>query len=206
MIELDAPIVEYWRERGLNVTDQDALRAPWKDWPETKTDQKPMGLVSNLPYQISTSLVIELCISQHPFDRLVLMFQKEVAERLTSKHREGSYGLLSVMAQLHWQMKKVCDAAPGDFFPAPKIASRVLALERKTSAPAMEDSVRLLGLLKGVFTQRRKILKKTIGIGWPHSLTDEKKDEIWEKMSLKKDVRAEELTPEQWFALYQLLR
>lgn len=203
LIELDAPIIEYWKGRGLNVTAEDALRAPWKTWGPFN---EKIGLVSNLPYEISTRLVIELCITEHPFDRMVLMFQKEVAERLTSKNRQSSYGLLSVMAQLHWKMQKVADARPGDFFPAPKVASRVLSFEKREDAPKPEDSVRLLGLLKGVFTQRRKILKKTIGLGWPQPISDEQKDQIWEKLKIKKDARAEELTPEQWVALYQLLR
>lgn len=202
LVELDQSIIAYWKKRGFDVIEQDALLAPWKSWKATQ----PMGLVSNLPYEISTRLVIELCLTEHPFDRMVLMFQKEVAERLVDKARGDAYGLLSIMTQLFWSVKKVADARPGDFFPAPKVASRVLSFEKKPSIMSLEDSKRFLHLLKGVFTQRRKVLRKTLGLGWPHSITDEKKDEIWEKLKLKKEVRPEELTPEQWFALYQLLR
>lgn len=202
LIELDGPLIEYWRGRGLDVTDADALTAPWKNW----SYKSPIGLVSNLPYQISTSLVIELCITEHPFDRLVLMFQKEVAERLVAKEKQGAYGLLSVMAQLFWKMHKVADARPGDFFPAPKVASRVLSFEKKPAPLNPVEAVQFLNLLKGVFSQRRKVLRKTLGLRWPHAITDEKKDYIWKELQLKKDVRAEELSPEQWFALYQLLR
>lgn len=202
LIELDLPIIEYWKSRGLDVTNADALRSPWKDW----NVSEPMGLVSNLPYQISTSLVVELCTSEHPFDRLVLMFQKEVAERLMAKPKQGAYGLLSVITQLFWRMEKVADARPGDFFPAPKIASRVLSFEKKTPPMNVVESQRFLGLLKGVFTQRRKVLRKTLGLGWPSAISDEKKEQIWAQLKLKTEVRAEELSPEQWFALYQLLR
>ena len=202
LIELDKPLVEYWQGRGFQVIDQDALRSPWKTW-ETS---KPMGLVSNLPYQISTHLVVELCISEHPFDRLVLMFQKEVAERLTAKPRGDAYGLLSVITQLFWKLNKVADARPGDFFPAPKIASRVLSFEKKPAPMTVADAQRFLGLLKGVFTQRRKVLRKTLGLGWPKPISDEQKDRIWSELKLKSEVRAEELSPEQWFALFQLLR
>ena len=202
LIELDAPIIEYWKGRGLDVTAVDALRAPWKEW----SVKGPIGLVSNLPYQISTSLVVELCTSDHPFDSLVLMFQKEVAERLMAKPKQGAYGLLSVITQLFWHMEKVADARPGDFFPAPKVASRVLSFKKKTPLMNVAESQRFLGLLKGVFTQRRKVLRKTLGLGWPQAISDEKKDQIWTQLKLKKEVRAEELSPEQWFALYQLLR
>src|SRR5690606_25942729 len=117
VIEFDSDFVKYWSTRGIDVIDGDALKVNWND----------LGLrenslfVSNLPYQISTNIVIDRCLGPAQVRWMVLMFQKEVAQRLTASPRTKEYGMLSVMAQLHFKMRKVAEAAPRDFYPAPKV-------------------------------------------------------------------------------------
>jgi 16S rRNA (adenine1518-N6/adenine1519-N6)-dimethyltransferase len=194
LIELDRDLIEHWRTRGCEVIDNDALKVDWQ-----ALSLRPGSLlVSNLPYQISTHLVIDRCFGPVQIERMVLMFQKEVAERLTAKPKTKAYGLLSVMAQTFFVLEKVTDAGPRDFFPPPKVASRVLSFTRKTGSLPGE---RFLTLLKAGFAFRRKFLLKNLK-GVVDKSTMEKLPEIWKSLGLKDQARAEELTPEKWRELY----
>ncbi len=198
LIELDRDLVEHWRARGLDVLDHDALKLNWDDL-QLKPDSL---LVSNLPYQISTHLVVDRCFGPQNLQHMVLMFQKEVAQRLTAQPRTKEYGLLSVMAQTYFKVEKVADASPKDFYPPPKIASRVLGFERKNEARDL--SPRFLSLLKAGFAFRRKFLLKNLK-GVVDKPTLELLPEIWAQLKLKPQARAEELKPEQWVTLYRAL-
>jgi 16S rRNA (adenine1518-N6/adenine1519-N6)-dimethyltransferase len=194
LIELDRELVEHWRTRGMDVTDADAIKLNWNDLHL----KAPALLVSNLPYQISTHLVIDRCFGPQEIKYMVLMFQKEVAQRLTAEPRTKDYGLLSVMAQLHFRMRKVTDASPGDFFPPPKIASRVLGFERIDGVVLGE---RFLGFIKAAFAFRRKFLLKNI-----KGVVDKSKHaqlpSMLKEMGLSEKARAEELTPAQFVELF----
>lgn len=194
LIELDRTLIEYWRGRGLQVIDADALRLDW----EALNLARPTLLVSNLPYQISTSLLVERCFGPLSVQVMVLMFQKEVAERFVAKPRTKEYGLLSVMAQLFWDIEKVANAAPQDFHPAPKVASRVLKWRRKSG---VELDLRFLKFLKAAFLYRRKFLLKNL----KGSVTKGQEGRIAEAlahMGLSEKVRAEELSPQQFVELF----
>ncbi len=124
------------------------------------------------------------------------MFQKEVAQRLMSETRSKEYGMLSVMAQLHFKMKKVADCAPKDFFPAPKVASRVLAFER---LPVEGLGLPFLRFVKAAFAFRRKFLLKNLG-----GVVDKAKVlRAFEEMGLSDKARAEELSPRQFAELFK---
>ncbi len=194
LIELDSDLVEHWRGRELEVIDADALKLDW----ESLKLREPSLLVSNLPYQISTSLVIDRCFGPRPLKHMILMFQKEVAQRLMAEPRSKEYGLLSVMAQLHFSMRRVADASPGDFFPPPKIASRVLYFERRPGA-SMGKS--FLTFLKAGFAFRRKFLLKNL-----KTVVDKSKLErmpaVFAGLGISEKARAEELSPAQFVDLY----
>lgn len=195
VVEMDRKIASYWKERGLEVFTGDALRM---DWTQIATEPK-VCLVSNLPYQISSSILIDRCIGPTAIACMVLMFQKEVAERIEAPAGSKDYGILSVMAQTFWQIERVSEAGPKDFFPPPKVASRVLKFQRKDTDV---NASALLRLCKAAFAQRRKKLTKNLASlnlekaaledrlqGWGHPL----------------DQRAEQLSPEQFAALLSLL-
>lgn len=190
LIELDRDLVEYWRKRGLTVIDDDALKYDWNQL----NLREPSLLVSNLPYQISTHIVIERCFGPAALKHMILMFQKEVAERLMAVPRTKAYGLLSVMAQLHFDMRRVADAAPKDFHPAPKVASRVLSFERK---PDPGLGAPFLKFVKAGFAFRRKFLLKNLR-GVVEKSHMERLPEVWSALNLSEKARAEELTPEQF--------
>ena len=194
LIELDSDLAAFWRERGFEVIEADALKIDWNELPLIENT----WLVSNLPYQISTHLVIDRCFGPSHLHGMILMFQKEVAQRLTSLVRTPNYGLLSVMAQNYWKISKVADAAPKDFFPPPKIASRVLKFVRKPSED-LDDG--FLKFLKAAFSHRRKFMLKNLKQLGHKKVTP--MEQHLESMDIGLKVRAEEVTPEQFAELYR---
>lgn len=199
VIELDRILAQYWREQGLNVTEADALKLDWKGF-YTKPGKKV--LVSNLPYQISSSLVIERCLDAEGLDHMVLMFQKEVAQRIAAKARTENYGFLTVMAQTFWKTETVTEAGPRDFDPAPRVASRVLAFTKKTIQIKQPKSY--LVFVKTAFAQRRKLLKKNISSLCQQKGIAEEQLVAWlVEAGFKETTRAEELSPEQFVQLYK---
>ncbi len=202
LIELDKNFAAFWRAGdSLEVFEGDALRLNWADL------HLPEGtlLVSNLPYQISSSLVIERSVENYGITRMILMFQKEVAQRLTAKAKSKEYGLLTVIAQIFWNIENLLEAAPGEFYPSPQIASRVLIFEALKGADDFDKKL-FLRFVKASFAQRRKLLSKNILDGYFHS--KEKAailEETFTRLGLKLQCRAEELDPALFLRLYKEL-
>ena len=197
LLELDKVFVNYWRSEGYQVIEGDALHWEWEFAPE----QYPVLLVSNLPYQISKSIVVDRCLDKVPLMGMVLMFQKEVAQKLKAKPGDELYGMMSVLAQTFWEIELVLEAGSGDFFPAPKVASRVLKFQPKPSV--VSNRLQYLSFLKACFLHPRKLLVSNLA-----SLGRKNKEELsvlFESMSLGPKVRAEELTLKQFLALYRAL-
>jgi 16S rRNA (adenine1518-N6/adenine1519-N6)-dimethyltransferase len=198
LIEFDGELAEYWRGRGAEVVAGDALKIDWAG-----LQLKPGALlVSNTPYQISTSLVVDRCLGPLEIEHMVLMFQKEVAQRLTAAISTKDYGFLSVLTQLHFRMKKVADAAPGDFFPAPKVASRVLWFER---LPDSGLGLPFLKFVKQAFQFRRKFLLKNLKSA-VNAPTVAKLPEIAEELGISVKARAEELEPQKFVEFFKRLK
>lgn len=198
LIELDRQFAEFWRRRQVGVNEHDALKVDW----ESLSLPENTVLASNLPYQISTHLVVDRCFGPKQISAMVLMFQKEVAQRFLARPRSKAYGMLSVMAQSFWHIERLLEAGPRDFWPAPKIASQVLVMRRKTSD--LESlAVPYLSFLKQAFAQRRKFLLKNISGFKPH--IGERLPAIFAELKLSVKVRAEELSVEDLERLFRAL-
>lgn len=199
-IELDRTMAEYWRGKGLDVIEEDALRIDWKELVRTEATV----LVSNLPYQISSSIVIDRSLDEKPLSGMVLMFQKEVAQRIRALPSTEAYGMLSVIAQNFWTVRTVSEAGPRDFDPPPRVASRVLGF--RPLEGAMTDKKRFLEFVKACFAQRRKLLKSNLS-GWMSSRRIPLENLLakLEAFGLKETARAEELSPLQFRELYEHL-
>jgi 16S rRNA (adenine1518-N6/adenine1519-N6)-dimethyltransferase len=213
LIELDRGFAEFWRTRAeneavsLKVIEIDALKAKWNDL----SLQENSLLVSNLPYQISSSLVIERSIEPAGINRMVLMFQKEVAQRIGAKPSTSEYGLLTIIAQTFWQTATVCDASPGDFFPPPNVASRVLGFKRREriEISTREQARDFLSFAKAAFSQRRKLLTKNVSGGYLSSRGMSANVSVVEDWlcaaGFTKTARAEELNSDQFVTLWSIL-
>jgi 16S rRNA (adenine1518-N6/adenine1519-N6)-dimethyltransferase len=190
LIELDSQFAKYWQKRGENVLEVDALECDWK-----KLDLPVNTLVlSNLPYQIGSRLVIELSLGPNEVDVLVFMFQKEVAERLDAKVSAKDYGFLSVVAQTFWSINHVVDASREDFFPSPNVLSRVISLKRKNIDARFDQ--RYIDFIKACFQFRRKYLLKAF------KAESAEMKVIFQKLGLSESVRGEELSPQIFQQLY----
>lgn len=197
VLELDRAFSQYWRDQGLHVEEGDALHWNWSSW----KGSSPRVLVSNLPYQISSTLVIDRCLDAEPVDFMVLMFQKEVAQRMRAVKDSEHYGMLSVITQTFWQTQTLLDAGPGDFMPAPKVASRVLVFEKKQID--FKDRKRYFSFVKSAFLHPRKLMVSNLceGLG----ITKAQGLEALEKHKLDPKCRAEQLSLQQFLDLSETL-
>ncbi len=200
LIELDRGWAEFWRNQNMVVIEADALQISWFELIQDQT-----VLVSNLPYQISSSLVIDRSLDIKPLSGMVLMFQKEVAQKIRSRPKDELYGFLSVIAQNFWRISAVAEAGPRDFWPPPKVASRVLRFAPLSPEEKPQDPSAFLEFVKTAFRQRRKTLRSN----WEPYLN--RKPGGWDRilaeilaMDFTDKLRAEELSPQQFSCLFRL--
>jgi 16S rRNA (adenine1518-N6/adenine1519-N6)-dimethyltransferase len=162
VMEVDRDLAEGLRRRqapNLLVHEGDALRMDWSQM----LAGEPFKLVANLPYNISSQILFKILEHRQHFRQLVLMFQKEVGDRLCAPPDTRDYGILSVLCQLHYQIRRVALVPPGAFFPPPKVDSVVLLFE-PLPAPRVPvvDEAFFRKVVKAAFAQRRKTLRNTL--------------------------------------------
>lgn len=183
----------------LSIVAADALTVRLAD-----LGQPPRRVVANLPYNVSTALLIrwlkEISETSEPLlSHMVLMFQKEVAERLIAQPRTPAYGRLSVMAQWRCRVQRLFDIDPRAFTPPPKIVSTVLFLEPYARLPEEADFASLERITAAAFGQRRKMLRQSL-----KSLGDA--EGLLAKAGIAPTARAEELSVAQFCALARLAK
>jgi 16S rRNA (adenine1518-N6/adenine1519-N6)-dimethyltransferase len=167
----------------LEIIEGDALRIP----PAT-LGPAPRRIVANLPYNISTALLIRWLHAANDVADMVLMFQKEVVDRLAAKPRTKDYGRLSVLAQHVCEVRRLFDVPPSAFVPPPKVTSSVAQLTPRPAADRLADLAPLERVTAAAFGQRRKMLRGALsGI-----LTDPIR--TLESLGLAPTARAEELS------------
>ena len=140
---------------NFEIIFQDALRYEY-----SKFEGKKIFLVANLPFHIATTLVIKWLKYIENFESIIIMVQKEVAERLSAKVSTKFYGRTSILVQLHSDVKKIFDVSPENFYPKPKVNSSVIELNPKSNLNFNYEKVD--ELLKICFAQRRKKLKNNL--------------------------------------------
>jgi 16S rRNA (adenine1518-N6/adenine1519-N6)-dimethyltransferase len=193
LIELDRVFFKYWQDRGQTIVNADAL-----DWDWQIADPINTLFVSNLPYQISSRILIDRCLDKTKLGKMILMFQKEVAVKIRAKQTDPDYGMLSVMVQTFWKPKKLLELSTRDFYPAPKIASQVLVFE---SIPCTIDPEGFLTFLKLAFSHPRKMMISNLTAGYPRL----KALEAFGMLGISENTRAAQLTIAQFQELYQKL-
>jgi len=163
----------------------------------TISDQK-LSVFGNLPYNISTEILSKWILnigSNFWFDSLVLMFQKEVADRIISEFNNSNYGRLSILSSWKLNVKKILDIKPQSFSPRPKIDSSLLLFTPKENFFKLNDPKNLEKITRIFFSQRRKMLKK------PFNQVFDNGKEIAEKFGIDLNLRPQNLEPEVYFKL-----
>ena len=163
----------------------------------TISDQK-LSVFGNLPYNISTEILSKWILnigSNFWFDSLILMFQKEVADRIISEFNNSNYGRLSILSSWKLNVKKILDIKPQSFSPRPKIDSSLLLFTPKENFFKLKDSKNLEKITRIFFSQRRKMLKK------PFNQVFDNGKEVAEKFGIDLNLRPQNLEPEVYFKL-----
>ncbi len=174
---------------------------------ENKLENELLTVFGNLPYNISTEIlckwILNIDKNNFWFDYLVLMFQKEVADRIIAKFNTKNYGRLSILANWKLNIKKICDVSPSSFFPKPKIESAILLFQPKFDFYQLKNPKNLENLTRVFFTHRRKMLKK------PFNQLFEGNMEIAKKLKIDLNLRPQNLNPQTYYKLtdeYESLR
>ena len=162
VVETDGALIPLLTEvlnGGARIVHADARTVDWQDL----APGKGWDLVANLPYNIATSLVIELLDEVPSVDRMLVMVQREAGERIAAKVGDSAYGAVLVRVALRAKATVVGSVPPSVFYPKPRVASVLVAVERhkqmETSTEVTEEMIRLLRLSLG---QRRKMLRKSL--------------------------------------------
>jgi len=167
---------------------------------------KKVTVFGNLPYNISTEILSKWIINLKDnfwFDHLVLMFQKEVADRIIANFNNSTYGRLSILANWKLNVKKICDINPESFFPKPKINSSLLLFSPKQDFHKIKDPKNLEKVTRIFFSQRRKMLKK------PFNQLFNGNKEILDKLKIDLNLRPQNLDFNTYYKLtseYEKLR
>ena len=161
------------------------------------SDQK-LSVFGNLPYNISTEILSKWILnigSNFWFESLVLMFQKEVADRIISEFNNSKYGRLSILSSWKLNVKKIIDIKPQSFSPRPKIDSSLLLFTPKENFFELKDPRNLEKITRIFFSQRRKMLKK------PFNQVFADGKQVAEKFGIDLNLRPQNLEPETYFKL-----
>lgn len=163
------------------------------------TEGKPWMFVSNLPYNAGNAILEQVYRSRHAPRHFVVMVQKEVGDRMMAD--AGEMSVLSVATQLYCSVERVCLVPPTAFVPPPQVDSVVLRLVPRTDR--IEDIEAVIALAKIGFAHRRKQLRQTLASSGVAPL--ETIDAVFEKCSLGRMVRPQELSIEQWISLQSIV-
>ena len=173
---------------------------------EDKISSEKLTVFGNLPYNISTEILSKWITNLNKkiwFESLVLMFQKEVAERIIAESNTSKYGRLSILSNWKLNIKKIIDIKPQSFSPRPKIDSTLLLFTPKKKIFELRDAKNLEMLTRVFFSQRRKMLKK------PFNQVFNNAKVVAEKFNIDLNLRPQNLEPEIYFKLvkeYESLR
>ena len=205
-VEIDKsliPILEDTLSPYDNVTviNEDILKVDIQKLVEEQNAGKPIKVVANLPYYITTPIIMGLFESHVPLDSITIMVQKEVADRMQVGPGTKDYGALSLAVQYYAKPEIVAYVSPGCFIPKPNVGSAVIRLKRYDRPPVeVRDEAFLFRLIRAAFNQRRKTLANGIGNAGDIPCGREQAQEALEKLGFSPSVRGEALTLQE-FAL-----
>lgn len=176
--------------QNFNLKNVDALKVDWASILQ-ETTQEPVKLVANLPYSISSLLVLKI-IQTPSVQTAVIMVQKEMAERLNAKVGTHAYNMFSVLVQLYLKTEKLFDVGPNNFSPKPKVDSAVIRLTRiETPTYSIADFESINNFLRIAFSNKRKTLVNNLSTNY----SKEQIHEVLNRLGFSLTIRAEQIKP-----------
>lgn len=210
-VEIDKaliPILEDTLSAYDNVTimNGDILKLDIGRIVEERNEGKAIKVVANLPYYITTPIIMGLLEGHVPVKSITVMVQKEVADRMQTGPGTKDYGALSLAVQYYTRPEIVAQVAPSCFMPKPKVGSAVIRLDRHETPPVDADNEKFMfSIIRAAFNQRRKTLVNGLANDAKLGVSKEKVSEALETMGLPLTVRGEALTLEEFAQLSNLL-
>jgi len=210
-VEIDKnliPILEDTLSAYDNVTviNDDILKVDVNKIVEEKNGGRPIKVVANLPYYITTPIIMGLFENHVPLKSITIMVQKEVADRMQVGPGTKDYGALSLAVQYYASPKIVANVPPNCFIPRPNVGSAVIRLTRYEKPPVqVDDEKKMFAIIRASFNQRRKTLVNGLGNAPELKISKERVAEVLEEMQLSPTIRGEALTLEQFATLSNLL-
>lgn len=206
-VEIDSnliPILEETLSAYDNVTviNEDILKLDINKIVQEKNGGRPVKVVANLPYYITTPIVMGLFESHVPLKSITIMVQKEVADRMQVGPGTKDYGALSLAVQYYAKPEIVANVPPNCFIPRPNVGSAVIRLTRYEQPPVeVSDEKKMFALIRASFNQRRKTLVNGLGNATGLNVSKEQAAKALEEMGLSPAIRGEALTLEQFAEL-----
>jgi len=204
LVEKDTILAEYLKEiinERVKIFNEDILR-----FNESSLSKNKIIVFGNLPYNIATEILstwIKNLKDEYWFSDLILMFQKEVADRIIAKFNTSAYGRLSILANWRLNISKICDISPESFSPRPKIQSSLIHFTPKKNFAEIKDPVNLEKITRVFFSHRRKMLKK------PFNQIFNGNTDLLDKFNLDLNLRPQNLDFDTYYKLtieYEKLR
>ncbi len=203
-IEIDRALIPILHDtlreyENVDIINEDVLKVDLKRLADEKNDGRPVKVVANLPYYITTPIIMGLFEKHVPVSSVTVMVQKEVADRMQAGPGTKDYGALSLAVQYYALPYVVANVPPNCFMPRPGVGSAVIRLDVHEQPPVQaEDEALLFAVIRASFNQRRKTLQNGLshvpGLGISKELTVR----ILEEMGLSASVRGEALTLKQF--------
>lgn len=192
---------------NVTILNQDILKVDLNRLAEEKNNGKPIKVVANLPYYITTPIIMGLFESHVPLDSITVMVQKEVADRMQVGPGTKDYGALSLAVQYYAKPEIAAIVPPNCFMPRPNVGSAVITLKRFTSPPVeVKDEKLMFRLIRASFNQRRKTLVNGLNNSPEISLPKEIIASAIEELGVSPTIRGEALTLEQFAMLSNLIQ
>lgn len=205
-IELDRQIAAYLEKAfafydNVKIINGDALKVDFKEIIDNEFGDIPCAIVANLPYYITTPLIMKFLESGLDLESVTVMIQKEVAERLVAESGTKDYGAITCSVNYYSTPEIITIVPPDSFMPPPKVTSAVIKLDIKNhTVPYVSNPKELFKIIKASFGQRRKTLVNGLSGIYPNISKDELKNIIFE-VSGNENIRGEQLSLSQFIEI-----
>lgn len=199
-VEIDNTLIPILKDTlkgwdNVTVINDDILKVDIRKLALEKNDGKPIKVVANLPYYITTPIIMGLFENQVPIDSITIMVQKEVADRMQVGPGTKDYGALSLAVQYYARPEIVANVPPNCFMPRPKVGSAVIRLERYEKPPVqVTDEKLMFRIIRASFNQRRKTLVNGLKNSQEFSYSREEIEEVLNTCGIPLNIRGEALT------------
>ena len=191
---------------NVTVINEDILKVDIERLVQEKNQGKPIKVVANLPYYITTPIIMGLFESHVPLKSITIMVQKEVADRMQVGPGTKDYGALSLAVQYYARPEVIAYVSPACFIPKPNVGSAVIRLDRYEKPPVeTEDEAFLFAVIKAAFNQRRKTLATGLANARELGITRQQAEEALLQMELSPSIRGEALTLREFADLSNIL-